>query len=183
MKRKSTTTCILALLCTCLLAVAGCTGHAESFGAGVATGSAVTHTLQGAQADLTERQAALIAQRDATLDQLESTNEDVQRLDLQARVDALTRQLESATAAQTGITVGKRALATDWTDPDQAAPWILTGVAAVFGFLTDRKKRSLNQILTAVNEGVEKFKAQSDPRDADRLYDTIKDRKQLNGVQ
>lgn len=182
MTRKSNI-CILVFLCTCILASSGCTGHAESFGAGVVTGSAVTHTLEGAQADLTERQAKLIAQRSAILDDLENTNDDVQRLAMQAKIDALTKQLDLAAAAKTGLTVGEKALATDWTDPESAAPWILTGVAALFGFLTDRKKRSLAQVLTAVNEGVEKFKAQSDPRQADQLYESIKERKQLNGVQ
>lgn len=177
------TSAVIVMALFLILTLPGCTGHAESFGAGLATGSAVTHTLEGAQKDLQVRQANLIAERQAILDQLESANSDVEKLAMQAKVDALEKQLQQTASISTGVLIADKVSRTDWTDPDQAAPWLLTAITTAYGYLVTRKKKSLSELLTAVNEGVEKFKAQSEPVVADKLYADIKERKKLNGVQ
>lgn len=176
---------ILILTLISLIAVTGCsgTGHVETFGAGVATGSVLSNTFDGAQADLDKRQAQLIAARSGILDQMEQANSDAEKTVLQAKVDALEKKIEQTVSLQSGVKLAGDAMNTDWTDPQATAPWISTGIMTLLLALRERKNFTISKVLTAYQEGVEKFKAQSEPATAEKLYADIKNRKKLNGVK
>jgi len=60
---------LISVICViCGFTLSGCSGHAESFGAGLTSGAIVTHTLEGIGKELDEKQAALITERQAILE-------------------------------------------------------------------------------------------------------------------
>lgn len=160
----------------------GCDGGAGTFLGGAATGAATANTIAGIQADLEAQRQRLLAKQSAILARLEQTNDIAERAVLEAENAALRKKLELNTATSTGIDLAGKATETDWTDLNETFPWINSGVMALFLFLTDKKKRNLSQLLVAVNEGIEKYKAISQPDQAQQLYEAIKERKQINGV-
>lgn len=127
---------VVALFCAAM-ALSGC----ESFSAGVATGAGVTHTLEGVQRDLDARQAGLVAERTAILDQIAAANSDAEKLVLTAQVDALQKQIDTLIAADAAVELTQTAAATDWKDPNQVAPWVSSAAAALVWFLAGKKKR------------------------------------------
>lgn len=172
---------IFIISITCLF-FAGCSTGAGAFAGGAATGAALTNTFAGAKADLNARQQALLAEQAEIVAKLEASNDDAEKTVLEAQNAALKKKLELVEAAQAGIKTAQKAVETDWTDPAQTAPWILSAVVAAFGIITQKKKTSIATMLKAVNEGVEKFKAQAQPADAQKLYEAVKERKVLNKV-
>ena len=131
--------CLLPI--ACCLTLSSCSGHAESFGAGLTAGSVVTHTLEGINQDLDAKQAALITERQVILDELATANDAAETLMLTAKVDSLTKQLTAAADTQTAVTLGKDAVAMDWSDPSEYAPWLSSAVLAAVGIWIGRKKK------------------------------------------
>jgi len=164
------------------LLFSGCAGGTESFIAGTAAGAGLSHTFDGARADLDARRQQLLTAQQQALDDLESATDQAAKAASQARIAALQKQLELNAGLQSSVDIGREALATDWTDLNQTAPWINSGVMALLWYLTKRKNKSLSGLLKAFGEGVEKYKAVSDPAQARRLYDIIGERKKINNV-
>ena len=184
MKSKTSLIALYIITSFCLCAIfVGCDGGAGTFIGGAATGAAASNTIAGLQADLDKQRQILLDEQAEILARLENTNDSVERAALEAENAALKKRLELIASASTGVDITEKAIETDWTDLNQSAPWINSVVMALLLYLTDRKKRNISQILTAVNEGVEKYKAVSQPDEAQKLYKTIKERKQINGVK
>ena len=173
-------TLVIALISA--ISLVGCGGPAETFVGGMAAGSALSNTLDGAQRDLDARQAKLITERSQTLDQFEQANDDAEKLVLQARVGALTKQIEQNAGLSSGVKIADNAMETDWNDPEVVGGWITAGIMTLGYYLKNRKNTSLTQLLTSYQEGIEKFKAKSDPEAAEKIYTYIGERKQINGV-
>jgi hypothetical protein len=172
---------ILIISIACLF-FAGCSTGTGAFAGGAATGAALSNTFAGAKADLNARQEALLAEQAEIVARLESSNDDAEKAMLEAQNAALKKKLELVVSAQAGIEMAEKAVGTDWTDLNQTSPWILSVAAAAFAALTQKKKTSVSNLLKAINEGVEKYKAQAQPADAQKLYEAVKERKVLNKV-
>jgi len=49
--------------------------------------------------------------------------------------------LTAAADTRTAVTLGQEAIATDWSDPAQYAPWLSSAVLAAVGVWVGRKKK------------------------------------------
>jgi len=159
----------------------GCTETGMLVG-GAAAGAAASQTAAGIEADLEAQQEALLARQVETIKKLEASNDLAETAALEAEIAALKKKLEINASAQVGVQLGRKAMGTDWKDPTEYAPWVVSVIATGLGYLQRKEKVKLSTVLTAVNEGVEKYKAQTDPVTANKLYETIKERKTKNGV-
>lgn len=180
---KKTVLMMIVLLSAALVGLAGCSGGAEMFALGGAAGAGLTNTMAGVRADLDAKEAELLAAQAERVKRLEASTDAAERQVLEAEIAALRKQLEITQTAQVGLDVGQKAMATDWTDPEQSAPWLLALLTAGYGVVVNKKKKSIEEVLQAVNEGVEKFKSQSDPTTAEKLYADIKERKMKAKVE
>lgn len=131
--------CVFAAIVVGLMLLAG---GCSDYGAGIATGSLVTHTLEGIEKDLNEKQAAMIVERQVALDKFQAATSDTEKLALEAQVDALTKKIESMAQTQTGVELGQQALETDWKDSQSVANWASSAVLALIGFWAGRKKKA-----------------------------------------
>jgi hypothetical protein len=170
---------IVSVMC---LFIAGCSTGTGTFAGGAASGAALTQTFAGAKADLDAKQKALLTEQAAIVAKLEASNDDAEKTMLEAQNAALKKKLELVATAQAGIETAEKAVATDWTDLNQTSPWILSAIMAGLTVFTQKKKTSISNLLKAVNEGVEKYKAQAQPAEAQKLYEDVKERKALNKV-
>jgi hypothetical protein len=172
---------ILIISIACLF-FAGCSTGTGAFAGGAATGAALSQTFAGAKADLDAKQKALLAEQAAIVAKLEASNDDAEKTMLEAQNAALKKKLELVATAQAGIETAEKAVKTDWTDLNQTSPWIVSAIMAGLTVLTQKKKTSVSNLLKAVNEGVEKYKAQAQPADAQKLYEAVKERKAKSGI-
>ena len=159
----------------------GCTETGMLIG-GAAAGAATSQTVAGIEADLAAQQELLLARQVETLEKLEASTDLAEKAAFEAEIAALKKKLEINASAQAGVQLGRKALGTNWKDPTEYAPWVVSAVLAGLGVLQKRQKTQLSTVLTAVNEGIEKYKAEAEPAVATKLYETIKERKAKNGV-
>jgi len=164
-----------------LLCCGGC-GSTGAFAGGAATGAALTNTFAGAKADLNAKQQALLTEQAEIVAKLEASNDDAEKAMLEAQNAALKKKLELVQTGQEGLEVVEKGISTDWTNPKETTPWALSGGSLLLAYFLNKKRMSLAQLLQALSEGVEKYKAQAQPAEAQKLYEDIKERKVVNKV-
>lgn len=169
---------VVVLLISCPLMITGCT----PFFAGTAAGAAGSATVMGVKADLDAQKAAYIADYNAALVKLKTAADDANRAAIQAYATNLAQKINTISTAQAAINTGLNAATTNWADPNQVMPWASSLLLAIFGAWQTKTKMDATTLLTAVNEGVEKYKALAQPDQATALYEAIKERKLVNGV-
>ncbi len=141
---------------------AGCGSPAAAGGAGFAGGLAASKTLEGMQADLAQREAALV----------EKYNQLVKAGAKAETLEDVRRDIERTQAMQGTVETGKKLLGVDWNDPSQSSRAI--GEIGVLAWLLFTRRK-----LFATEAGVTKFMGQADKEIAGKLYDTIKQKKAL----
>jgi len=165
-----------------MLTTGGCTPTGGAFAGGAAAGGALSQTFAGAQKDLTARQQQLLAELKANVEQLETATDETDKEILIAKNAALKKKIEQVETMQQGVAVVGQAAKTDWADPSSIGLLATNTITAVMWLLNKRKADATQVKLTAEKEGVEKFKAISQPEIANALYLAIKDRKDKSGV-
>jgi hypothetical protein len=177
--KLSLTATVLFLLAVSAL---GCSTPAGTFLAGGGVGAAASNTLAGISADLEAQRQKAIAEQQAAIAKLENATDEVEKQALQATIDAQGKKITNLADTQAGVGLAKEALMTDWTDLEALAPWILGAIGLFFGGGEKLKGAKLGKLLTAYKDGVEKYKAVSDPVAAQKIYETIAERKKIEGV-
>lgn len=172
----------MLLICAVLATVSGCGSTEGNLLAGGVVGGVLSNTLSGAEADLAAAKEKAIAEQKAAITKLETATDAVERQALEATVVAQAKKIETITATQTTVGIAKEAAKTNWTDPNEVAPWLLSAVATALFGLTKRKELTADKLLTAYKDGVEKFKAQAQPETAAKIYADISERKKIEGV-
>jgi hypothetical protein len=165
-----------------MLTTGGCTPTSGAFAGGAAAGGALSQTFAGAQKDLQTRQQQLLAELQENVKQLEAATDETDKEILIAKNAALKKKIEQVETMQQGVTVAEQAVKTDWTNPESIGLMATTAIAAVIAYLNKRKGDATQKQLTAVDEGVTKFKALSQPEVAQQLYLAIHDRKVKAGL-
>jgi hypothetical protein len=164
--RKINLICVLSI-CVC---VVGCGSEVGAGAAGVGLGSALQHTLSGAQRDLEAREAALI----------KAYNEGVAIGAKQEDLAAIEKELERLRRGQAVVKTGGQLLNTNWSNPREtglAVTGIFELALLVFG---GKKLASTTRKLRNTEEAVNKYCGISEPKEAGILHDIVKMKTVMN---
>lgn len=151
---------LITLLSAILLAGTGCSQPAM-VGIGAGIGAA---TLAGIEADLQKSKARVIAEKIALQGRADLSAEQIAQL-----TKALDKKQAKIEALQTGAGIAGQAARTNWTNPDQAAPWIMAAITSLLAYKKHREGKSLGGLLSDYQKAVNRYQAQADPDVASKL--------------
>ena len=174
---------LLSCLVMMMMMMSGCSTGAGTFAGGAAAGAALRNTFTGAKADLQAKQDRLLEEQAMIVAKLAASNDEAEKALLEAQNAALKKKIETVEIGKSGITLTEKAVNTDWTDPDQSAPWVLSAGSLLLAYILNKKKITLASGVKALSEGIEKYKAQAQPAEAEKLYADVAERKLKNGVK
>ena len=152
------------LLITAILGLvtitAGCGSELTAGGAGLLAGFAGSKTLDGIEADLADKEQALIARYNRMVEAGEHAD----------TLAEVRRDIENTVLFRQGTKVTKDALATNWTDPKAAGGAIGTIAALAYAFV---KRKELSNTVA----GVKAFRAKSANGVKQQLDQSLLDKK------
>lgn len=138
---------LVAVLAACCFFVGGCSSGLLAGGGGAAAGLGLSNTIAGMQADLDQREAALV-ERYNNLIAAGAKAEDLAQV---------KEQIASIQMAKQGVGAVESVAATDWTDPKAAGGAIGTITALAYAFI---KRRELVNTVA----GVKTFRSNADEK-------------------
>jgi hypothetical protein len=173
----------LALITVSILCVSGCgSGFAE--GAAIGTGVAVGGNayLNAVKAGLDEKEALLIAQREAALNELSASTDDLEKAALQNKIKVMEKQLIDIGGQKQIVDIGNKATETNWADPEAVGGLAGTGIAAFMAWYFARKGKTTSKKYDAIKAGVNKTLAEQPKETTEVLYKNIGEARKQAGV-
>jgi len=142
------------------LFVGGCSEPATIAG-GLAIGGA---TLAGIEADLQKSKDRIIAEKIAAQARADLSEEQKSQLIIE-----LDKKQATIEAIQAGTGLARDAAKTDWTDPQQAAPWLTAAIASALAYLKNKKEKNIAGVLDNYKTAVSRYQAKATPGEAQKL--------------
>lgn len=164
----------IRVLLICLVAMFCCTGCMEAAAIAPAATLAGAATMAGLEQDLSKSKERIIAEKIALQEQLSAATSQATIDDLKAQIKSLDKKQSTVEVAQAGVGIAKQGLSTDWTDPEQAAPWFTSLIMAGFAYFQRKEKKSLADDLNEYKARVTDYMAESAPIEAMALKNKLK---------
>ena len=157
-----------------VLPLCGCGGEFVSgaaVGAGIASGGSAY--LNSVLADLEEREAVVIAQRQKAIEKMESTTDSLEKAVLENEIKTLQTRIVDIQTQKEAVNLAQKGLDLNWADPEAVGGWAGTVFSLALAWFLKRKCDMTSKKYGALKAGVNSFLAASDKESSMKLYETV----------
>ena len=164
---------LIVILIVISVVSVGCSPESLSALAGGAGLTATARILDDLGNVTAREKALLLANRVALQEELQKTQDAVKQKEIEKLIADNEHKEKLLGTAAAGVTTAKLATKTDWTDPQQIAPWGAAAGGMVLAWLTNKKKKSAEDVLKEFNGAVTEYMAEAQPSEAEKLNTKI----------
>lgn len=151
----------------------GCSPESMSALAGGVGLTATARILDDLGNTTAREKALLLANRVSLQEELQQTQDVVRQKEIETLIAENEHKDKLLGTASAGLATAKLATKTDWTDPEQAAPWGAAAGSMALAWLMNKKKKSAEDVLKDFNGAVTEYMAESQPAEAEKLNTKI----------
>jgi len=152
-----------------IVPIIGCSTSSTSAVAGAIGLTAASRILDDL-GNISEREKAIVlASHIALTEEYEAAETETEKIRIEALIKENEKLGEAVKVASEGVNTAKLAIRTDWTNPEQSAPWLVSALMTSIWFFTSKGKKTAEGTLNQLNRNLATYMAGATPEEGAKV--------------